>query len=74
MMTTKSASKQRRNSTTRVPVTTMEEIPILGDEERAELLASLKKAEKDIKAGKGIDYSPKKFKKRLISIYRRGKR
>ena len=74
IMKTKSASKQRSNSTTRVPITTMEEIPILGDREQAELLASLKKAEKDIKAGKGIDFSPKKFKERLISIYRQAKR
>jgi hypothetical protein len=73
-MTTKSATKRKRRRTTMVPVTTMEEIPVLGDEERAELLDSLKQAEQDIEAGKAIDYDPKKFKDRLISIYRRAKR
>jgi hypothetical protein len=71
-MTTKSEHKRRR--TTTVPITTMEEIPVLGDKERAELLASLKQAEAEIEAGKAIDYDPKKFKDRLLGIYRRNKR
>jgi hypothetical protein len=57
-----------------VPVTTMEEIPLLSERERAELLASLKEAEAEIKAGKGIRYDSKKFKDRLIGIYRAAKR
>lgn len=57
-----------------VPVTTMEEIPVLSEEERAKLTASLKDAESRIKAGEGIDYDPKKFRDRLIGIYRGGKR
>jgi hypothetical protein len=73
-MTTKSATKHKRRRTTMVPVTTMEEIPVLGDEERAELLASLKQAEAEIEAGKAMDYDPKKFKDRLLGIYRRNKR
>jgi hypothetical protein len=36
------------------------------------LTASLEQAEARIKAGKAIDYDPKTFKERLISIYRRG--
>jgi hypothetical protein len=69
----KSVAKDKRR-TTMVPVTTMEEIPVLSDRERAELTASLKAAEARIKAGKAIDYDPKTFKHRLIDIYRGGKR
>jgi hypothetical protein len=57
-----------------VPVTTMEEIPILSDEERAALLASLQEAEARLKAGEGIEYNSKKFKQRLLTVYRRAKR
>jgi hypothetical protein len=57
-----------------VPVTTMEEIPVLSDEERDALLASLKEAEAQIEAGRGIDYDSKRFKDRLLGIYRRAKR
>jgi hypothetical protein len=71
-MTTK--TKNKRRGTTMAPVTTMEEIPVLGDDERAELLASLKRAEEEVNAGKAIDYDSKKFKDRFIGIYRRGKR
>jgi len=52
----------------------MEEIPVLSDKERAELVASLKEAEDRIKAGEAIDYDPKTFKKRLVGIYRAAKR
>ena len=73
-MTAKSATKSKRRRTTMVPVTTMEEIPVLAEDERAELLASLKEAEAEIKGGKAINYDPKSFKDRLIGIYRRAKR
>jgi hypothetical protein len=63
--------KQRR--TTMVPVTTMEEIPVLSEQEREELLTSLKDAEARAKAGKAADYDPNTFKDRLIGIYRGGK-
>ncbi len=71
-MASKTKTEGRR--TTMVPVTTMEEIPVLSDRERAELTTSLKQAEERIKAGKAVEYDPKTFKDRLISIYRRGKR
>ena len=58
-MTTK-AAKHKRHRTTMVPVTTMEEVPVLAEEERAELLASLKQAEAQLKAGDCSDYDPKK--------------
>lgn len=57
-----------------VPVTTMEEVPVLTEEERAELMAALKEAEARIKAGEGIEYDPKTFKERLLRIYRNAKR
>jgi hypothetical protein len=73
-MTNKTATKDKRRRTTMVPVTTMEELPVLSDEECAELRTSLEQAEGRIKAGKGIDYDPKTFKQRLVDIYRGVKR
>jgi hypothetical protein len=73
-MTGKVATKEKRRRTTSVPVTTMEEIPLLSETERANLLAELKEAEARIKAGKSVTYDAKKFKKRLIDIYRGVKR
>jgi hypothetical protein len=40
-----STLRQKNRRTTLVPVTTMEEIPVLSAREKAELLASLKQAE-----------------------------
>lgn len=60
--------------TTMVPVTTMEEVPVLSDRERAELTESLEQAESRIRAGRAVDYDATTFKDRLIGIYRRGKR
>jgi len=73
-MTNKTATKDKRRRTTSVPVTTMEEISVLSESERAELITSLKEAEARIKAGQAVDYDPKIFKKRLLDIYRRSKR
>jgi hypothetical protein len=57
-----------------VPVTTMEELPVLSGKEQAELRRALEAAERRIKAGKGIDYDQKTFRKRLTDIYRGAKR
>lgn len=73
-MTTKSATKHTGRRTTVVPVTTMEEIPVLSDNERAELLRSLKEAESRVQAGEAVDYDSKIFKQRLVDIYRCSKR
>jgi hypothetical protein len=73
-MPSKTAAANKRRRTTMVPVTTMEEIPVLSENERAELLASLKRAEKRVKAAKAIDHDPTTFKRRLIDIYRGDKR
>ena len=73
-MASKTTTESKRRRTTMVPVTTMEEIPVLSDQERTEVTTLLKEAEERIKAGKAIDYDAKTFKDRLIAIYRRGKR
>lgn len=72
-MANRAATKSKRRRTTMVPVTTMEEIPVLSAKERGELLTSLKQAASRMKAGKAVDYDPKTFKSRLIRIYRGAK-
>ena len=67
-------AKAKRRRTTQVPVTTMEEIPILSARERTELLHSLQKAQARVRAGKGMDCDLDALKERLIDIYRGGKR
>ena len=42
--------------TTLIPVTTMEEVPVLSNEQRAELVASLAEAEREIAEGRGAPY------------------
>jgi hypothetical protein len=65
-------AKNRR--TTSVPVTTMEELPVLSEQEREDLLASLKEAEAQIKAGDYIEFDEASFKDRLLGLYRAAKR
>jgi len=67
-MANKPAAKPKRRRTTMVPVTTMEEIPLLSERERAELLNSLKQAEARVRSGKGVVYDPKIFRDRLLRI------
>jgi hypothetical protein len=55
------------------PATTMEETPVLTEEERAEMLASLRDAELRISAGQYAEYDPSTFKDRLLAIYRAAK-
>ena len=59
--------------TTMMPVTTMEEVPILSDAERAQMFASLKEAEAEIAAGKSIRYDSGTFKARFIANYHAAK-
>ena len=70
-MTANADGKAKQQRTSMVPVTTMEEIPVLSEQEREELLGSLKQAEARVKAGHAIDYDRKSFRERLIAIYRR---
>ena len=53
-----------------VPVVTMEEVPVLSERERAELVASLKQAEADVAAGKAKPFNREEFKKRFLAICR----
>lgn len=71
-MTTQTKPKGRR--TAMVPVTTMEELPVLDDAERAELLKSLAAAEADIEAGRYTEHDPNKLKDRLARIQRTNRR
>ncbi len=73
-MASKAATKHKRRRTTTVPVTTMEEIPVLSEKERAQLTTSFREAEARVRAGKAINYDPKTFKERLVGIYRGAKR
>lgn len=70
------AMKSERNSrrTTMVPVTTMEEVPVLTPEERAALITSLEEAEGRVKAGQFVEYDPATLKNRLLEIHRKAKR
>ena len=52
-----------------VPVTTMEEVPVLGADERDDLLGKLEEAKDEVRAGKAVDYDPKAFKRRLLDRY-----
>jgi hypothetical protein len=65
-----SETAQTRRRTRLEPVTTMEEVPVLDDRERAELISSLQQAEAEIAAGKGVEFDPDAFRDRLLSIYR----
>ena len=63
------AINQNQRRTTMIPVTTMEEVPILSEAERAEMIASLKAAEARIAAGQFVVYDPQTFRDRFIASY-----
>ena len=69
-MANRAATRKKNRRTTTVPVTTMEEIPVLSEKERGELITSLHEAEARIKVGEGIEHDSKPFKDRLVRIYR----
>jgi hypothetical protein len=54
--------------TTLIPVTTMEEVPVLSDAERAELVESLENAKKEIDAGHCVDHDSSNFVDRLMAV------
>jgi hypothetical protein len=70
-MTTETRDKRR---VTMVPVTTMEEVPVLSERERAELRAGLEQARAQVAAGQAVDHDSQTFKDRLIGIFRAAKR
>jgi hypothetical protein len=53
-----------------IPVVTMEEVPVLTDQERADFIASVKRAEADVAAGKAKPFNRKEFKQRFLAICR----
>jgi hypothetical protein len=59
--------------TTIVPITTMEEVPVLTPEERAALIASLEEADARIEAGEFVEHDAATFEDRLLSIHRKAK-
>lgn len=72
-MASNTATTAKRR-TTRVPVTTLEEIPVLSAQERSALTNALEEAQARVEAGTAIDYAPETFKARLLRIYRGDKR
>jgi hypothetical protein len=72
-MTSKTATGDKSRRTATPPVTAMEEIPVLSEHKREELLTSLKEAKARAAAGQAADCDPATFKDRLIGIYRGGK-
>lgn len=65
-MRTTENKKARR--TAMVPVTTMEEVLILSEEERADMVAVLKDAEMRIASGECGEHDPDTFVDRLIEV------
>ena len=59
-----------KRETVAVPVVTVEEVPVLSERERADLVASLKQAEADVAAGKAKPFGREEFKKRFLAICR----
>ena len=66
----KKSTLDPKRKTTVVPVVTMEEVPVLSERERADLVASLKQSEADVAAGKGKPFNREDFKKRFLAICR----
>ena len=61
-------SATRPAKTTWIPVTTMEEMPLLDDEELNELVGSLKEGEAEIAAGKFAVLEPRMFADEMLAI------
>lgn len=66
----KTTTGKSARATTLMPVVTMEEVPVLSDEERAELLQSLKDAQADIAAGRFAELEPSEVEEWLREIAR----
>jgi hypothetical protein len=64
----KNADQPQNRETIIVPVVTLEEVPVPSDGERDDLVASLKRAEADVAAGKAKPFDRETFKKRFLAI------
>jgi hypothetical protein len=51
-----------------VPVTTMEEAPILSEEERADMVAVLKDAEARVACGESVEHDPDTFVDHMMEV------
>ena len=69
----KTSAKPNSPKTIMVPVTTMEEMPVISYAERDELIASLKEAEAEIAAGNFTIYNPGTFVDEMMAVYRSAK-
>ncbi len=65
-MRTTENKKARR--TAMVPVTTMEEVLILSEEERADMVAVLKDADARVASGEFVEHDPDTFVDRLMEV------
>ena len=64
------ATIDQKHETMIVPVVTMEEVAVLSEQERDNLIVSLKHAEAEVAAGKSKPFNRKAFKKRFLAICR----
>jgi hypothetical protein len=64
----RTTEKKRAGRTAMVPVTTMEEAPILSEEERAEMVAILKDAEARVASGECVEHDPGTFVDHLMEV------
>jgi hypothetical protein len=71
-MATKNDQKSQR--TALVPVITMEELPVLTTQERAEFIDSLEAAEARVETGEFVEYDAETFEDRLLDIHRNARR
>ena len=56
-----------------VPVMTVEEVPVLSEAERDELIASLKEGQARIAAGEFTVHNPDTFMDEMMAVYRAAK-
>ena len=66
----KKAVPDLKRETMVVPVVTMEEVAVLSERERADLIASLKQADAEVAAGKAKPFNREAFKKRFLAVCR----
>ena len=66
----KKAAPDLKRETMVVPVVTMEEVAVLSEQERADLVASLKQVDAEVAAGKAKPFNREAFKKRFLAVCR----
>src|SRR6202049_756080 len=66
----KKAALDPKRETLVVPVVTMEEVAVLSERERADLIASLKQADAEVAAGETKPFNREAFKNRFLAVCR----